>query len=371
MTIIDSTKSYEARLKANLEDKGGLDEVALSSKHTAMKQDGEHAFLRASFYHWAWLWTSEGDAGPSVLSVGDTHVENFGTWRDADSRFVWGVNDFDEVCLLPYTSDLVRLGVSANFALKELDGAPITIREACDAILSGYANSVADPIPKPLVLAENYGDLRKIAFELIQSKSPAKFWDKWEKKTIPSEGIPADALARLQSALPSGTDEVVLLEPSPDKPPGMGSRGKRRWYAKGLWNGAKLLREIKALTPSASAWATSNASSISQSALIQSKRRSPDPTQQMVEKWSVRRLAYDAEKIELGDLLATQRSKSDWLVLFSSMGHEIGNLHADSDLASAITQDLTERGDNGWFSDAVIKWSSSMSEAQQEYIAFQ
>jgi len=31
-----------------------------------------------------------------VLAVGDLHVENFGTWRDAEGRLIWGVNDFDE-----------------------------------------------------------------------------------------------------------------------------------------------------------------------------------------------------------------------------------------------------------------------------------
>ena len=53
------------------------------------------------------------------LGVGDLHVENFGTWRDAESRLVWGINDFDEACCLPYTQDLVRLAASARFAVQE------------------------------------------------------------------------------------------------------------------------------------------------------------------------------------------------------------------------------------------------------------
>jgi len=36
-----------------------------------------------------------------VLAVGDLHVENFGTWRDAEGRLIWGVNDFDEAWRLP------------------------------------------------------------------------------------------------------------------------------------------------------------------------------------------------------------------------------------------------------------------------------
>ena len=40
--------------------------------------------------------------------MGDLHVENFGTWLDSRERLVWGMNDFDEACELPFTSDLVR-----------------------------------------------------------------------------------------------------------------------------------------------------------------------------------------------------------------------------------------------------------------------
>ena len=35
-------------------------------------------------------------AGALELSVGDLHVENFGTWRDSEGRLIWGINDFDE-----------------------------------------------------------------------------------------------------------------------------------------------------------------------------------------------------------------------------------------------------------------------------------
>jgi hypothetical protein len=44
---------------------------------------------------------------------GDLHVENFGTWRDVEGGLVWCMNDFDEVCRMPYTIDLVRLAKRA------------------------------------------------------------------------------------------------------------------------------------------------------------------------------------------------------------------------------------------------------------------
>ena len=42
--------------------------------------------------------------------------ENFGTWRDAEGRLIWGVNDFDEAARMPYALDIVRLATSAVLA---------------------------------------------------------------------------------------------------------------------------------------------------------------------------------------------------------------------------------------------------------------
>ena len=80
---------------------------------------GLFPFLRATFYRWVQIWRDVvGDAanGPSLLAVGDLHLENFGTWRDIEGRLVWGVNDFDEVYTMPYSMDLVRLATSASAA---------------------------------------------------------------------------------------------------------------------------------------------------------------------------------------------------------------------------------------------------------------
>src|SRR2546430_2029848 len=117
MNIHNSTVAFEAWLRDQLVDRGTCDELALRRKHADIKEGGPHAFLRGTFYRWAQLWTNVKDGGSSVAAVGDTHVENFGTWRDREGRLVWGVNDFDEACELPWTSDLIRLGVSVTLAL--------------------------------------------------------------------------------------------------------------------------------------------------------------------------------------------------------------------------------------------------------------
>ncbi len=98
---------------------------------------------------------------PAVLGIGDLHVENFGTWRDSEGRLIWGVNDFDEVALIPYPNDLVRLAVSATFAIRE-NHLRCDLTDACDAILAGYREGFGKG-GKPFVLAEQHGWLRDLA----------------------------------------------------------------------------------------------------------------------------------------------------------------------------------------------------------------
>jgi len=103
MGIVGSTKAYEAFLRAELGEE--VVEEGLEEKHRKMAGEGAFPFLRATYWRWAErIPAIAGDlaAAPAVLAVGDTHLENFGTWRDADGRLVWGVNDYDEAAEMPY-----------------------------------------------------------------------------------------------------------------------------------------------------------------------------------------------------------------------------------------------------------------------------
>src|SRR5580692_679532 len=156
MNIIESTKKYEDWL-------GGLIPVIkpdITLKHTQMKADA-FSFFRATAYRWAQLWEPHcsdlGDA-PRVLSVGDLHLENFGTWRDAEGRLAWGVNDFDEAFPMAFTNDLVRLAVSALLA-SEGDRLCIDPRRGCLAIFSGYQEGIEgllDGSAQPVVIDERH-----------------------------------------------------------------------------------------------------------------------------------------------------------------------------------------------------------------------
>ena len=114
MSFSKDNSAYEAWLAKQ------YDVVAkdVDYKHHRMKKSA-FMFLRATYFRWAkkigTLCPELMDA-PQVLSVGDLHLGNFGTWRDADGRLVWGVNDFDEAAVMPYPLDLVRLAASIRLA---------------------------------------------------------------------------------------------------------------------------------------------------------------------------------------------------------------------------------------------------------------
>src|SRR5262249_23732014 len=146
----------------------------LALKHRLMAGDA-FVFLRGTFYRWLQQWAticaSLLDA-PIVASVGDLHVENFGTWRDAEGRLVWGVNDADEACALPYAQDLVRLATSATLATRH-GHFTVTTREACEAILEGYLKAM-ERGGRPFVLAERSRWLRRLA--LNELRDPETYW---------------------------------------------------------------------------------------------------------------------------------------------------------------------------------------------------
>ena len=96
--ILETTLPFaqsKTRFEVWLSKKLGTDLVAddLSEKNELLRES-PFVFLRGTYWRWAEtiLDICPGlSNAPLVLAVGDIHLENFGTWRDADGRLVWGV----------------------------------------------------------------------------------------------------------------------------------------------------------------------------------------------------------------------------------------------------------------------------------------
>jgi uncharacterized protein (DUF2252 family) len=244
MNIVKATHRFEEWLGRHTQ----LVKPDLRLKHKQMA-DAVFPFFRATFYRWMQVWPevcADLAKAPQVLAVGDLHVENFGTWRDVEGRLVWGINDFDEAAVLPYTIDLVRLAASAMVAIT---AGHLTLRpkDACESILEGYRKSLTQH-GRPFVLEEDHDWLRQIATGVL--RDPTHFWRKMTGLPAMRRPIPVSAQEALEHLMP----EHGLAYHTVRRIAGLGSLGHVRLVALAQCHGANIAREAKALVPSSVYW---------------------------------------------------------------------------------------------------------------------
>jgi hypothetical protein len=348
MNIVKATKKFEDWLRLHIR----IVEPDLRFKHEQMAA-ALFPFFRATFYRWVQVWPevcAELDRVTHLLSVGDLHVENFGTWRDTDGRLVWGVNDFDEACLFPYTMDLVRLATSALLATRE-EHLTMKAKESAAAILAGYERGMEEG-GRPFVLGESHEWLRAIAESKL--RDPVVFWQKMDRLPTVKGEIPESAREAIEHLLPERGMRYRLAR----RVAGLGSLGHLRLVAIAEWKGGRVAREAKALTPSASHWLNPKRApaEILYAAILRRAVRCPDPHVQMRGHWIVRRLSPHCSRIEL-DALGTSRGE---MRLLEAMGRETANVHVGTEeKRRAILKDLRGRKGN-WLAGAAQAMADAM-----------
>jgi hypothetical protein len=352
MTIGRATEKYEAWLARHLR----LIPFDLDLKHRNMRS-APFPFLRATYYRWAQTWDQicgVAARAPSVLAVGDLHVENFGTWRDVEGRLIWGINDFDETWRLPYTNDLIRLGASALLAQMSCDG-----RAAIAAILKGYVDGVESG-GRPFALAEHHPALRDMAIHRLHD--PEAYWEKLHTLPAFAEPIPAGAWKAIERMMP----ERGLKWKVSHRIAGLGSLGRERWVAVADWHGGSVAREVKALAPSACSWAAGakNDAPILYQKILDTAVRCPDPFVRFQKRWIVRRLAPDCSRIELAAL----PKERDEIRLLHAMGFETANVHLGSIQPKTLNADLAKRP-RGWLFQAAHKMEKAVLTDFADYSA--
>jgi len=343
MSIVAETADYERWAGAQIR----LIKTDLALKHRAMKK-ATFPFLRATFYRWATLYREacpELVAAPVLLAVGDLHIENFGTWRDAEGRMVWGINDFDETHPMPYTVDLVRLATSALLAIRA-EALSIGESAAIDAILTGYRKRITSGHGRPFVLEEDHPVLRAMATG--EERDAKAFWAK---------------MSAFRNATPPRTPRALIARHLPHdggrprfvhRIAGLGSLGRERYVGIAQSEGALVAREAKAMLPSAFAWQRRNGK-IYYAAMLKTAIRAADPFVAIEQDWLIRRLGPHCSRIELDDL----PKRKDERVLLEAMGAETANIHLGSAAAlPALRRDLKARSKD-WLHDAARRMAKA------------
>ena len=353
--IKQSVRTYESWMRKELGRE--LVEKDLATKHAKMGES-PFVFLRGTFFRWAETILEvcpDLARAPTALTVGDIHLENFGTWRDDDGRLVWGVNDFDEAAEMPFAIDLVRLATSAVLAKPDR---AMTTSEICAAILEGYAQGL--DAPNAIVLDRDWAWLRELV--VVSDKARSRFWKKIEKCEHTS------APQRYVEALASAMPEAKLKMRTAPRTAGTGSLGRPRWIGVCEWRGAPVVREVKVIL--ASAWppgrqGTGAEQAMRNDAIARGRFRANDPWYRLKANLLVRRLSPNNRKLEAEggdiDLLTPD--------MLRAMGLELANVHLGTgNRRAAIVRDL-ERREADWLRTNAKQAAAAVTRDYQDWKA--
>lgn len=332
-----SIAAYEADLGKALGS--ALVQSDLDRKHALMAEDA-FLFLRATCWRWAEAAPDlcpELMPGPLAGSVGDAHAGNFGLWRDAAGRLVWGVNDYDEAARLPYGLDLARLCASILLADADLSAADVA-----ESALEGYRRGLE--APAPIVLERRRLWLRTM-FEATNDHRLA-YWDRLEALArVPAAPPPYGEV--LRAGLPADVTEVCIAP----RTAGVGSLGRPRFVALGLWRGGPIASEVKALTPSC--WTAGREPGL-RYRLAFGRYRAADPSLLLGDDHLLRRLSPNNRKLAFTEIAGRLRGR-----LIRAMAADIAAIHAAASDLAAIRADVEARPKR-WLADAartVAAWT--------------
>jgi hypothetical protein len=367
--IVESAAAYERWLERALD--GDLVRRDLDEKHEKMAAD-PFQFLRATYWRWAETILQvcpELKDAPSVLAVGDIHIENFGSWRDREGRLVWGVNDFDEAAKMPYALDLVRLATSA--VLAKVPG--ISVGRICGQILRGYRLGLDDPMP--FVLDRHHEWLRGKV--VVPEDERTKFWDKFDPRKFDKENKKAKKrkiTRRYVKALEAARPDKDIEFAHRPRSAGTGSLGRPRWFGYGEWQGAPVVREAKAIVQSGWTLAHNGSNRLRLMEIATGRYRSPDPWYDLRGSILVRRLSPNDRKIELPSKKERARLKEFGKLpqfvnrkMLTAMGRDLAAIHLGTpNRRKDIMADLDQRKRN-WSVAAVAAAAEFVRAEQKEW----
>ena len=352
MSLMDDVNEYETWLRPRC----AVVEKGLRKKHQRMA-DNAFEFFRATCFRFARTVADlvpDARGAPRVPSVGDAHIENWGTWRDAEGRLVWGVNDFDEAAVLPCTYDLLRLATSTRLA----PGLPGTNKERTASILEGYRRGLRKP--GPLFVDDEIPWMNTLVHQPATRQGAFRA----ELDAIEPAQPPPGLAGPLRALLPPETHDIHFGA----RQRGVGSLGRPRHVAMGVWRGGLVAREAKAQIPSAWDWALGVKGDEGLLLSMATGRfRAPDPFLTSRAGFLCRRLAPDSVKIDL----AGEEALAYGPLLLAAMGADLAAIHVAGGVdAETILGDLRGRPDT-WLHEAAKTVGDAVKTDFQTWRAFQ
>lgn len=345
LSLATSIAAFEDWSRAALQ--GLLVEADLDEKHAKMA-DNRFMFLRATCWRWAEgapeLCPELMGAQP-VASVGDAHAGNFGLWRDADARLVWGINDYDEAARVPWPLDLVRLTVSFLAADEDLDAGDLA-----QAVLQGYRAGLE--APRAFILERDHLWLRDAFIASDEERE-----DFWRKLEAADEAVQIPPLLRgpLLEALPADVESVRITP----RTAGAGSLGRPRFVAKAEHRGGPMAAEIKAWIPSC--WKDAREDGLA-GRMAAGPTRSPDPLQFYADRWTRRRLAPNSRKMDFEKVKPALRER-----LAAAMAADLAAVHVEEAGSSVTIQAELHDYERNWLARAARKVAEWTSDEQKQF----
>jgi hypothetical protein len=309
----------------------------LAAKHVALAATPLR-FLRGTYYLWLHDMSRQLPEllrRPVVPSIGDLHVENFGTWSDADGVRRFGVNDLDELSWGSYAVDLVRLATSAVL----VPALALTPRELCATLLEHWMAAVPGA-----ALDLSTPAARHLEGLAPQTRTAAAYYA--ALRAGPPADPPDDVAAAVESSVDGAWQPQWFARRA-----GTGSLGHPRVVAVGVdERGLEQAREAKLLGPLTRDWPHAGAppgrADPALYAQVMRALRGPDGAARVV-GWQLRRLAPDVARIDLAGL-----HRGAEKLLLRSMAQACADVHGYAPEALRAAQAAAAGQDEHWLHEA-------------------
>ncbi len=211
----------------------------------------------------AWDRIHPPDVGPSILSCGDLHLENYGAYRAVDGSIRFDVNDFDEAALAPCSFDLTRCTASILLASEEWQLGPLTATGMAIGFLDAYRAALMEAKPGAMVVEPGnsasqllgLSSLKTHEAVLALSTQLQKGKHRIKRDPVRHPEVSRDRVAKVTEAVQSlGIGAQYDVLDVTGRIAGVGSLGLRRYLVLTRGDGAAggaILLDIKECAPSA------------------------------------------------------------------------------------------------------------------------